>query len=300
MQIIPAATVPVDGICTPIQNSLVYIPTEDGGSYTISFCLGNNTGTLAPGPKCLTPGGIIDRDCFVCGDQISAETIAGHTCNTGAPDYDKCTYNTVLIGDQCWMKENLNVGTMVLGSVNQGNYSAGIQKYCYNNNLLIADNVTPHNYCATDGGLYQLHMAMAKNQSCDAVDCTASPSDVCCSMTGRGICPIGWHLPSDVEQNTLENYLKDSGQTCDANRQAGYDCATAGTKMKNAAGFSCLLVGRRNSNNTFTGWGTYGRFWSVSTIGLDAWYRLVYSGNTTVGRYHLPRTYGLPVRCIKD
>ncbi|MEI7620772.1 MAG: prepilin-type N-terminal cleavage/methylation domain-containing protein [Candidatus Falkowbacteria bacterium] len=64
MQIIPNAPTPADGLCTDAKNTIGYTPSSDGSTYSISFCLGNNTGSLAPGPKCLTPGGIIDDDCF--------------------------------------------------------------------------------------------------------------------------------------------------------------------------------------------------------------------------------------------
>ncbi len=63
MQIIPNAPTPADGNCGDNQNAIGYIPSSDGTSYSISFCLGGNTGTLASGPKCLTPGGILDIDC---------------------------------------------------------------------------------------------------------------------------------------------------------------------------------------------------------------------------------------------
>ncbi|MEI7619962.1 MAG: prepilin-type N-terminal cleavage/methylation domain-containing protein [Candidatus Falkowbacteria bacterium] len=63
MQVIPNAPTPADGTCTDTKNTINYTPSSDWGSYSISFCLGNTTGTLTPGPKCLTPGGIIDVDC---------------------------------------------------------------------------------------------------------------------------------------------------------------------------------------------------------------------------------------------
>ncbi len=63
MQAIPTAPTPADGACTNDQNSISYIPTDNGSSYSISFCLGNTTGSLVPGLKCLTPGGILDGGC---------------------------------------------------------------------------------------------------------------------------------------------------------------------------------------------------------------------------------------------
>ncbi len=59
-------------------------------------------------------------------------------------------YNTVLIKNQCWLKENLDIGTMIDVSQDPSN-DGTIQKYCYNNDL---------NNCATYGGLYQWNEAM--------------------------------------------------------------------------------------------------------------------------------------------
>lgn len=135
MQVIPTAPTPADGNCYE-KNTISYTPSSDGSTYSISFCLGNTTGTLTPGPKCLTPGGIVDVDCSVgpCGgvNQVTVTSINGYNCNELAPDYDKCTYDTVEIGTQCWMKQNMNIGTIISSSVNQFNNS-GIEKYCYNN-----------------------------------------------------------------------------------------------------------------------------------------------------------------------
>ncbi|HNX10874.1 MAG TPA: prepilin-type N-terminal cleavage/methylation domain-containing protein [bacterium] len=67
LKIIPAAPTTPDGNCTSDQNTLYYQQTEDGASYTLSYCLGNNTGSLASGPKCATPGGVYNSDCSLSG-----------------------------------------------------------------------------------------------------------------------------------------------------------------------------------------------------------------------------------------
>jgi hypothetical protein len=56
-------------------------------------------------------------------------------CGVSKVSYEGKTYNTVLIGDQCWLKENLDVGEMIQGASNQTNNSI-IEKYCYGNNSL--------------------------------------------------------------------------------------------------------------------------------------------------------------------
>ncbi|MEI7813122.1 MAG: FISUMP domain-containing protein, partial [Ignavibacteria bacterium] len=99
------------------------------------------------------------------------------TCGTSTVTYSGKTYHTVQIGSQCWLKENLDVGTMVNGSRNQIN-NGTTEKYCYDDK--------PSN-CATYGGLYQWDEAMAYS---------TTPGS-------KGICPTGWHIPTDAEYQTL-------------------------------------------------------------------------------------------------
>jgi prepilin-type N-terminal cleavage/methylation domain-containing protein len=64
MMVVPTAANPPDGGCNANQNSFAYTPSSDGTSYTISFCTGNTVGSLASGgPKCATPGGMLNADC---------------------------------------------------------------------------------------------------------------------------------------------------------------------------------------------------------------------------------------------
>ncbi len=81
MQIIPSAPTPADGSCTSGENTIYYQQTDDGNSYTISFCLGNTTGTLTSGPKCLTPAGIVDVDCSAPGPVALPDPCQTETCS---------------------------------------------------------------------------------------------------------------------------------------------------------------------------------------------------------------------------
>jgi uncharacterized protein (TIGR02145 family) len=117
----------------------------------------------------------------------------------------------------------------------------------------------------------------------------------------RGICPAGWHIPTDGEWHTLENYLKNNGQTCDAGRSPAFDCSSAGEKLKpggtshfegNAAGNSFGLA--FNSRDTDSS------FWSSSESGANAYYRAMISGFSTVYREASGKTHGYSVRCLKN
>jgi len=283
MQIIPTAPTPADGACLDRKNTFGYQQTDSGNSYTLSFCLGGNTGTLAAGPKCLTPGGIIDMDCtpFACGDQLNITIIGNHACNEGAPDYDQCTYDTVLIGNQCWLKENLNIGTIVTGVTTQTNNSI-LEKYCYNNNAINPNPLSNDGGCDTDGGLYQWN-EMMQYSTTESI---------------QGVCPNGWHIPSDAEQNTLDQFVHNT--TCDANR-SGYDCAPALDKLRTGGSshFEGLFTGLRDISGVF-GYRLAGAwFWSSTMSGADAWNRLL-DGNPGIRRHLDFQTYGFPVRCLED
>jgi uncharacterized protein (TIGR02145 family) len=101
-------------------------------------------------------------------------------------------YHTILWGDQCWFKENLNVGTMIDASVEQS-YTGEITKYCYDND---EDN------CTSRGGLYQFWGALRVNPARGngfyyqgtMLDGT------------KGVCPTGWHIPSKDDLDYLGQY----------------------------------------------------------------------------------------------
>lgn len=211
------------------------------------------------------------------------------TCGTNSVTYSGTVYPTVLIGTQCWLAKNLNVGTYVTGVTGQTDNST-IEKYCYLNNTA---------NCTTYGGLYQWDEAMQYTETAGT----------------KGICPTGWHIPTDAQQNTLDQYLKDTAATCDANRNGTWDCTTAGGKMKetgtshwttpnegatNSSGFTALPAGYRNTDGTFANLGTFTYFWSSSVSGGSAWSRYLKYSSATVGRYAIDQAFGFSVRCLKD
>jgi uncharacterized protein (TIGR02145 family) len=153
-----------------------------------------------------------------------------------------------------------------------------IEKWCYNNSDA---------NCTTYGGLYHWDEAMR----------------YLVAEGSQGICPTGWHIPTDAQQYELENYLKDSGQTCDANRIGAWGCATAGTKLKligSTPNFDGRLAGSRGTDGSFGNLGTYAQFWSSSQSGPSAWARYLHSSDATVSRNLLAKAVGFSVRCLKD
>jgi uncharacterized protein (TIGR02145 family) len=199
-----------------------------------------------------------------------------------ATDADGNHYPTVNIGEQVWMAKNLKVGIMINGVEAQTNDTI-IEKYCYENN--------PIN-CNIYGGIYRWNEAMqyTNQQGC------------------RGICPVGWHLPTYDEFTVLTTFL---GGT----RVAGGKMKTTGdlyagtglwlnsnTGATNSSGFSGLPGGHILYWGYFQDLSLDGYWWSStehSTYEAFDCFLMNTSESVGVG-YTLDKDYGLSVRCIKD
>jgi uncharacterized protein (TIGR02145 family) len=210
-------------------------------------------------------------------DQTSIFTNFNNCGDTGT--YFGASYPTIRIGMQCWMAKNLNIGNMISSPINQTSNSV-LEKYCYNND--------PAN-CNTYGGLYQWDEAMQY-----------STSGI------QGICPTGWHIPNDAEQNYLDQYLTDFGATgtCNAGRIGGavLGCNNAGTKLKigGTANFGGLLAGNYYLGN-FLNIGVSANFWSSSVTSSDnVLMRRLTTTSADVERNMFTKSNGYSVRCIND
>ncbi|MCF8234074.1 MAG: PKD domain-containing protein [Bacteroidales bacterium] len=207
----------------------------------------------------------------------------GEPCpGTPTVTYGGQTYNTVLIGDQCWLKENLNIGTRIDGSEEMED-NGTIEKYCYDDD---------ENNCDEYGGLYQWD-EMMQYITQEGV---------------QGICPDGWHLPSDDEWCTLTTYI-DPTVDCD---ETGWSGTDAGYKMKStsgwysngngsdAYGFAALPGGWRRNSGNFRYVEKGARFWSSTDYGTNAWIRGLRYSIDGVLRGYDGQEFGFSVRCLKD
>jgi len=198
-------------------------------------------------------------------------------------------YSTEQIGSQCWMAQNLNVGTSINGSVDQTNNSPTpiIEKYCY-------DNIEAN--CDVYGGLYQWDEMMQYS---------TTPGI-------QGICPPYWHLPTDAEWCTLTTFI-DATVNCsiagDLGTDAGGNMKEAGTThwispntgATNSSGFTALPGGFCPSGNFFTFLGNESNFWtSTEYSATNAWYRRLKYTQATINRNISSSDYGFSVRCIMD
>ncbi len=201
--------------------------------------------------------------------------------------YEGQVYNTIQIFSQCWLKENLNVGTMISVKTNQTNNNI-IEKYCYNNDA---------NQCNTYGGLYQWNETMQYSAQ----------------QGVQGICPQGWHIPTDEEWKVLEGAVDSQygiGDTeWDLTSDRGHDAGTnlkstsgwySGGNGTNMFGFSGLPSGYSYYNTFYQMY--YNGYWWTSTEDYyyPVWeYSLSYS-SPRVCRWSFYSESGNSVRCLKN
>jgi uncharacterized protein (TIGR02145 family) len=252
-----------------------FLRDNSGNAYQLQTVNGQPTLVSAPG-NVSAPGA------FACGQAL---TYAGES------------YPTVQIGSQCWFQKNVNAGSMVLGANDQTNNGI-LEKYCYNNDTA---------NCSIYGGLYQWAEAV---QYQNGATNTTSPNP---AFTGnlRGICPTGWHLPSDAEYCTLTTFL-DATANCSV---FGTSSSIAGGMLKstsglwsspntgatNSSGFSALPGGFRDTNVTFYSivFNTY--FWSSSeSSSTNAITRHLSHLNSNIYRFNNYKNGGFSARCLKD
>ena len=200
-------------------------------------------------------------------------------------------YATVAVGDQVWMAENLNFGKLVDGGTPQGDASAtSAQKWSPT-----GDEVG----CSTYGALYQWHTAMGRPAQAD-------DEKIGADSKVRGICPEGWHLPSQEEWRELRAFVdKDNGGTL---HDEGQSLKSMGEwygvpgRGQDSYGWNAIPAGRlEHANSELAHRGAYANWWSSTDYDENvAWYHALYGGYTGFRTYGLGKKNGFSVRCVKD
>ena len=178
-------------------------------------------------------------------------------------------YSTVQIGDQCWFAENLRTTTYLNGDAIPRNLSNG--DWSSTTSGAMAFYIDGPAY----GGLYNWY----------AVD------DV------RGICPSGWHVPTDGEWTVMTNFL--GGEIVAGGQMKATYGWGGGGNGTNSSGFSGLPGGYRNDLGGFGDAGYNGDWWSSSPSGSDAWFRYLDVSEDVI-RYDVSQRDGFSVRCVRD
>ena len=205
---------------------------------------------------------------------------------------DGYSYSTVLIGDQCWFAENLRTTL-------------------YGNGDAIPAGLTDGEWTTTNSGATAVY---GEDDGCDNYSPDIDACDEAQSLgeygrlynwyavdDARGLCPSGWHVPTDGEWTNLENHISSQG----------FD-GTEGTALKSTYGwfdsgigtddfgFSALPGGYRDYNGYFPNAGYFGYWWSSSPSGGFAWSWGLYNNDPDILRFSNDPRFGFSVRCLRD
>ncbi|MBO4614102.1 MAG: fibrobacter succinogenes major paralogous domain-containing protein [Bacteroidales bacterium] len=218
-------------------------------------------------------------------------------CGMSVTDYDGNTYGTVQIGNQCWMAQNLKTTHFADGTyIATGTTTSSTTAYRYNPN-------NDSNNVSTYGYLYNWPAAMH-----DASSSSTNTSNV------QGVCPNGWHLPSDAEWTQLTDYLSSHNEyLCDPST-IKIAKSLASTTYWNSSNVTCT-VGYHPAENNSSGFGALpagyysngyyefsgnANFWSSTRSGDYAYYRALYYNSASIGRSYGNNNIGFSVRCVRD
>jgi uncharacterized protein (TIGR02145 family) len=207
------------------------------------------------------------------GNEITFKT------NTSITDIDGNVYNTVTIGTQTWMVENLKTtkyrnGDAIPNVTVDASWAALVTgAYCWYNN----DAAT---YKATYGALYNWYAV----------------------TDSRNIAPTGWHVPTDAEWTTLTTFLGGESVAGGQLKETGTShWISPNTGATNSTGFTAFSGGTRFSNGTFNAFGSLGYWWSSTKyVTGNARSRYMYYKDSSVYRPYYSMYYGFSVRCLRD
>jgi len=240
---------------------------------------------------------------------IAKEILLPFICGFDTVLYEGYEYGTVRIGRQCWLSENLNVGSIVTSSaaspcidVSGGgvwscqNNNSQIEKYCYDNNS---------SDCIGYGGLYEWAEALNLPYECgynvefsDNLDGTytgiCNGSEYIIESKHQGICPEGWHIPSQSEFVDLISYL--GVNAVDAVKSSSIDSPS--WDGNNSSGLSIPPSGIRFAASSFSDKYSYTNIWTNSPSGTI--FGLAYEVYVDLSSNFDNRHAGFSVRCLRD
>jgi uncharacterized protein (TIGR02145 family) len=272
---------------TQNDNSCLYTGAtcDDGNANTANdvingscVCAGTPTSGSGTGAQ-LLPGNA------TCSTQnISVTGCGGQTSLT----YDGRTYDLVEIGGQCWFADNLATDQ-------------------YRNGDPIPTGLSNTTWENTTSGAYAIYNNDPAN------DVTYGKLyNWYTTVDSRGLCPTGWHVPTDCEWMYLEGSL---GMSVTDQETVGYRGTNEGGALKsttgwnspntgatNSSGFTAFPGGFRNFNGSYYYIGYFGFWWSSTENGsLNAWNRrLVYDSSDVDRNGTYDKRYGFSVRCVRD
>jgi len=290
---------------------LDYIYSVDASNtnnkYDLATSIGTPVNDINPGRIAVSGYGGSGGAIFSCGQNIA--------------DRDGYSYSTVQIGSQCWMKENLKTKTKPSGEA--------LTNSILGTKLVGSERTCPADACSTDPG---------SEADCDTLGALYTWTGAMAGQTAagsQGICPTGWHIPSDNDWNIMEQSLTDfsEGRECDATRNGAWDCSFAGDKLKllsycafpeyehcgTATNFNAPMPGGRDLDGEtfctaeiYNTKENYEMFWTSSQpqntgecewcdpVSSFAWDRSLAANTERTQRMGLQIEYAFSLRCVKD
>jgi uncharacterized protein (TIGR02145 family) len=236
-----------------------------------------------------------------CDDKL----ISAQGCNAVASvTVNGRSHPTVLINGQCWLKTNLIAIPSVYSNYTLSSWSStepvnqGYWGYYNKTNETGSSGWQSTEPGTNEGLLYQW---------CGAMNATISERS-------QGICPAGFHIPSDCEWKYLEHGLGMSianqnetgynrADAFDYEGTPGYKLRSQGTGATNASGFSGILTGYREPEGNFRTRTIDTSYWTSTIVNGNVYYRDLYTGKRYVERVALSTSndsYAVSVRCLKD
>ena len=295
------------------------------GPYTLEGCSSfggmpsNNCPNGGGGGSSSSGGGQGGGSSSSGGGSPSSSSVGGNG-DDGSVVHEGQTYRTVKIGTQTWFAENLNYAAA--GSKCYGEGSPVLIDYDDENDIpitkILSETEVQAN-CVKYGRLYDWATAMGFPSSCNENSCLSQ-----IQSKHKGICPSGWHIPSNADWDKLLLYVDNEndgeGEVDDHYYNSYYSSWTAGRYLKATSGwepyegienfdtygFSALpggygnIGGYGNVGIYFLAVGSYGRWWSASEEDLEGHIQRMRNDREYVAGGTHGKSYLLSVRCVKD
>jgi uncharacterized protein (TIGR02145 family) len=280
-------------------NVFPYSPGPEKGH--IMYWNGSNWVNLRPG----TAGQVLKMSSGsepvpVWGTDATTSVPAFSPCGAPISDIDGNVYNTVLIGAQCWTKENLRVrrynnGTSILFDATGGpdgssstwqNLEIGAHTIYAHDSLATPSNLTKYGY------LYNWYAAKGISTGGAIL-----PNDT------LRICPTGWHVPTDTEWTTLTTELGGESVAGGKLKSIGtvFYWNSPNTEATNSSGFSALPGGSRIKDGSFNNLSNSAVFWRATQVNdNNAWSSRLDYNSDDVSRISYEKQLGASIRCLKD
>jgi uncharacterized protein (TIGR02145 family) len=230
---------------------------------------------------------------FVVNEQVCVISLQvvdndNHTCDAPSvhnplltygfmTDQEGNEYKTIQIGDQEWMAENLKTTI-------------------YRNGDVISTDLSASAWSSTSSGAWSYYSdAPSFNCPFGKLYNWYAVND------GRGLCPVGWHVPTEEEYNFLFNYLGGSLMAFNALRSVSTAYWSGSNSLStNSSGYSALGAGFRWSNGEYMDYQDWGLYWTSTSLNDEAFLQMLTSLPASILSDYRDKNVGSSVRCIRN